>query len=113
MNILKQLREQKKVYQKDVAKYLGVDRTTYVKYENGDSTPNPDMLVKLSDYFGVSTDYLLGKTENLTLDEQLEGLDFALFGEVKDLTDAQKQDILDYARFKKAQWEKGNGTENK
>ena len=41
------------------------------------------------------------------LDQQLEGIDFALFGEVKDLTDEQKQDILDYIRFKKAQGQQG------
>ena len=42
MNILRELRTKKGVYQKDVAKYLGVDRTTYVKYERGDSEPSID-----------------------------------------------------------------------
>ncbi len=36
-----------------------------------------------------------------SLDDQLEGVDFALWGEVKEMTDAEKQDILDYIRFKK------------
>ena len=104
MNILKQLREKKNVYQKDVAKYLGVDRTTYVKYENGDSTPNPDMLVKLSDYFNVSVDYILGKTNiPQPLNEKLEGVEFALYGEIHDLTEEEKQDILSYVKFKKSQ----------
>lgn len=104
MNILKELRTKKGVYQKDVAEYLGVDRTTYVKYENGDSSLSPDVLIKLSNYFKVSTDYILGKTENpKTLDEQLEGVEFALFGEIHDLTDDEKQDILSYVKFKKSQ----------
>ena len=34
---------------------------------------------------------------------QLEGIDFALFGEVKEMTDEQKQDVLDYIKFKKSQ----------
>lgn len=61
MNNLKKLREKKGVYQKDVAAYLGVERTTYVKYENGDSEPSFEMLGKLADYFDVSIDYLLGR----------------------------------------------------
>lgn len=51
MNRLKELRNIKGVYQKDVAKFLGVDRTTYVKYERGDSEPSVDTLKKLSNYF--------------------------------------------------------------
>ena len=63
MNTLKELRVSKGLYQKDVAKVLGVDRTTYVKYENGNSEPNLDMLVAIADFFDVSTDYLLGRHE--------------------------------------------------
>ena len=106
MSVLKQLREAKGVLQKDVANFLGVDRTTYVKYENGNSEPSNDTLVKLAQYFNVSVDYLLGRTDEprqLSLDEQLEGVEFALYGEVKELTDEQKQDILDFVRFKKQQ----------
>ena len=33
----------------------------------------------------------------------MKGIDFALYGEVKELTDGQKQDVLDFIRFKKAQ----------
>lgn len=66
-----------------------------------------DKLYLIADLYHVSVDHLLGREERAaSLDEQLEGLDFALYGEIKELTDEQKQDILDYARFKKAQWEK-------
>lgn len=104
MNTLKQLRQEKGVLQKDVASYLGVDRTTYVKYERGDSEPNHDILSKLADYFNVSIDRLLGREESKpTLDEQLDGVEFALFGEMKDMTDEQKQEILEFVKFKKQQ----------
>ena len=63
MERLKQLRTEKGLYQKDIATYLGVDRTTYVKYENGSSEPSNEILSKLADYFGVTTDYLLGREE--------------------------------------------------
>lgn len=42
-------------------------------------------------------------TKSDELDLQLEGIDFALFGEVKEMTDEQKQDVLDYIKFKKSQ----------
>lgn len=65
-----------------------------------------DYLVKIAEYFDVSVDYLLGKTDMRTqLDEHLKDIDFALAGELRDLSDAEKQDILDYIRFKKAQKE--------
>ena len=60
MKRLRQLRTNKKLTQKDVAEFLGVDRTTYVKYETGASEPNFDTLQRLATFFGVSTDYLLG-----------------------------------------------------
>lgn len=63
MDVLKELRQKKGVYQKDVAAFLDVDRTTYVKWENGDTEPNNDSIKKLADYFGVSTDYLLEHEE--------------------------------------------------
>ena len=66
MERLKNLRIKKGLYQKDVAAVLGVDRTTYVKYENGDSEPSYDVLSKLADLFNVSVDYLLGRSNALS-----------------------------------------------
>lgn len=63
MERLKELRTARGLLQKDVAAVLGIDRTTYVKYEKGQSEPSFDILAKLADYFGVSVDYLLGKTD--------------------------------------------------
>ena len=59
MHILKRLREARGLLQKDVAAYLGVDRTTYVKYERGDSEPNFQILDKLASFFDVSVDKIL------------------------------------------------------
>ena len=60
MEHLKKLRIQKGLYQKDVASYLGIDRTTYVKYENGTSHPDYETLAKLSNLFQVTIDHILG-----------------------------------------------------
>ena len=63
MKRLKELRIAKKLYQKDVASAIGIDRTTYVKYELGQSEPNFEILQQLADFFDVSVDYILNRTD--------------------------------------------------
>ena len=65
MNTLKILRKRKNVSQKELAEYLNVSRSAYNMYEAGTRTMNPAILAKLSDYFGVSIDTILGR-ENIT-----------------------------------------------
>ncbi len=60
---LKSLREEKKVTQRIVATYLELTDTAYGFYEQGKNYPNMDVLIKLADYFGVSLDYLVGRSE--------------------------------------------------
>ena len=64
MNNLKVLRKRKGVSQKDMAEFLGVAHSAYNMYETGARSMNPDVLTKLSDYFGVSIDVILGR-ENI------------------------------------------------
>ena len=59
---LRGLRISRKMTQQEVADFLGVERTTYVKYECGASEPPTATLVRLADFFGVSVDFLVGHT---------------------------------------------------
>jgi HTH-type transcriptional regulator, competence development regulator len=66
---LKHLREKKKQEnpkwtQEYVADLVGVARTTYTAYERGTKQPQLDTVNKLADLFGVSADYLLGRTDD-------------------------------------------------
>lgn len=61
-NILKQLRKSRKLNQATLAEALGMSQATITSWENGKRIPDIEMLVKLADYFGVTTDYLLGRT---------------------------------------------------
>lgn len=56
---LKNLRKKNNISQKRLAEELYVSQQTVAKWETDRSTPNPEMLVKLANYFGVSTDYIL------------------------------------------------------
>lgn len=60
MKNLKIIRENRKLLQKEVAKFLNVTRQTYGRYENGTINPDPGTIIKLSNYFDVASDYLLG-----------------------------------------------------
>lgn len=62
---LQKLRKARGYSQQDVASLIGVGRTTYLKYENGDNRPTRK-LNELARLFNVSTDYLLGLTDTPT-----------------------------------------------
>lgn len=57
--VLKKLRKEKKFTQEDVAKGLGIARTTYSGYERGTSEPDIEGLRRIADFFGVSVEFLL------------------------------------------------------
>lgn len=58
------LRKQKKLTQEQVASHIGIARTTYAMYEQGNREPDFETLIKFANYFETSTDYLLGLTNN-------------------------------------------------
>ena len=60
------LREDRVIKQKAVAEYLGMDPTVYRRYEKGVRSVPVDVVIKLADYYKVSTDYLLGRTDDPT-----------------------------------------------
>ena len=59
---LRNIREDKDIKQKDIAKYLNVSQNTYSQYETGIISLTAEVLIKLSDYYNVSIDYLLDRT---------------------------------------------------
>jgi transcriptional regulator with XRE-family HTH domain len=63
MNRLRELREDHDLYQKDIAKYLNMSQTGYSQYETETNDIPTDILKKLADYYKVSIDYLLYRTD--------------------------------------------------
>ena len=59
---LRNLRLLKNLTQSELAEILGVERTRYNKWEQEASEPKLSMLCKIADYYHVSTDFLLGRT---------------------------------------------------
>lgn len=95
MNRIKELRSEKKITQADLAKILKISDRAVGYYENGAREPDYNTLLKISEYFDVSIDYLLGVSdvrnpnENKNTDEEF----IFLYEGYKGLDDAHK-DIL-------------------
>ncbi len=64
---IKGLREDSDIKQKELADYLGISQRTYSHYENGTRKLPLDILIALAEYYGCSTDYLLGRTKQKEL----------------------------------------------
>ena len=60
---LRELRREKKVTQAKMADFLGIKLRSYQNYEGSSRRPDYEGLVALADYFDVTTDYLLGRTD--------------------------------------------------
>lgn len=63
-NRLKSLRSRKNMTQAELAEKIDVARTTYAMYEQNKREPDNETLQRIADYFDVSIDYLLGRTDN-------------------------------------------------
>ena len=61
---LRDIREDHDLKQSDIAEYLGIAQTVYSRYERGFQTIPVEHLIKLSEYYNVTTDYLLGLKDN-------------------------------------------------
>lgn len=60
---LRQLREERHLRQEDMADYLGIKLRGYQLYEHGEGYPTFPRLLLLADYFQVSLDYLVGRSD--------------------------------------------------
>lgn len=67
---IKTLRMNKGISQVEIARILGVTKQSVSNWENENIMPSIDMLIKIANYFSVSTDFLLGLSEKHTLNTE-------------------------------------------
>lgn len=91
-DILKQLRNEKEMTIAKAAETFGVANRTYSSYELEEREPNLSLLIKLADFYGVSTDYLLGRTE-------IKAMAGTSPAEQLDVTAAEQEIIRRYTEF--------------
>jgi len=105
---LKHLREKHKpkIYQKELADAIGVSRQAITMWETGQRIPDTVTLKKLADFFNVTTDYLLGRTDNPNdvnyeptpqeLEKVLREANIAFDGSPLDEED--KEDVIEFVK---------------
>lgn len=104
---IKKLRIERGLTQKQLADILDVDRTTIVKYETGKNGPSSEQLEKLANFFGTSTDYLLGR-KSQPLPESTGGVWIPVLGRVAAGVPIQAiEEIEDYEEITKEMARKG------
>ena len=102
-NRFRQLCEQKNVSVYRACTDIGLNRSAVAKWKNG-GKPNGSTAARLADYFGVTTDFLLGQSQEkqpagsprVISDEEIK---FALFGGDGEITDAMFDEVKQFAAF--------------
>lgn len=94
MNRLKELRKEKKCTQAQIAKLMDVNVKTISRWEKGEFEIKPAQAKMLADYFGVSTTYLLGLTDNKNLEMAVkfnDDINSAIYVSAKQLVSINEQ----------------------
>jgi len=109
--VLKKLRKEKGITQKQLAEKLFVDQTAVSYWEQGKTNPDLEKQIALADFFNVTTDYLLGRTDDtgpqpLIIPEELKDVKVAFHNGEEDLTQDEVDKIAEYVRFLKSQRKK-------
>ena len=107
---IKLLREEMGLKQEELAKKLSVSPSAIGMYERGLREPNNELTLRIANFFNVSIDYLLGKTDIRNPGKQIDDvLNEAMIGMSKEdyekLTDIQEKQIRDFAIYIKNQVE--------
>ena len=90
-----ELRKSKKKTQVDMAKILGVAKTTYASYEQNRRTPDNPMQIKIADYFDISLDELNGRELKKDYFEEAEAIMFKDIEGFNELPAEKQQEIKD------------------
>lgn len=90
------LRRTKKIPQKDLAKALDIAYSSIARYETDQVLPSADILIKISEFFGVSIDYLLKDASDAMIVEDKEVLKLA--SEIDKLSDPDKTKVKNIIR---------------
>ena len=103
---LKELRNEKGFLQKDIAKYLNISTSAYGYYEQGKRIPDSETIKLLSNFFNVSSDYLLGISDTRNYSDNETTIALHSDYSYEDLPDEARKEIESYIEYIKQKYKK-------
>jgi transcriptional regulator, XRE family len=99
-----ELIEKKNISKNKLLTDLKLSKNSFVDWQNRGTIPSAETIEKIADYFGVTTDYLLGRTDDINQKPgesniKMDDFSYALYNESRELDDDDKQRLLKYARM--------------
>lgn len=112
MNRMKLLREQHNLSQTDLARILNISRQSYNFYENEKRDPDTEMLIRIADFFNVSLDYLLGRTNDPSLltQEKTPSYQEEVLRDIGGITPEMASEVRQFISYLKHKEESAAGT---
>lgn len=110
MNRLKELRTENKLSLRDLADKVMISYSALSNVENGKRNLNDNDIKVLTDFFNVSSDYLLGLSDqrnstSTTYHERLDDVDIEILNDIKNLSTKDKEDLKTIIKYLKVKGE--------
>jgi transcriptional regulator with XRE-family HTH domain len=105
MNRLRELRKEKRLTLVELAEKIHINKSSIARYEVEISIMDAKTLEAFSKFYGVSTDYILGKSNSRILpkeNEELTDTKLALYNQLEQLNEQESQDVMKYIEFIKS-----------
>lgn len=99
---LKELRSFHGIKQRDIAELLGIDRTTYGKYETGASEPDFNTIERIADFYNVTVDYLFGRSNGVN---NVFSIRLKMLRKEHDITQEELANSIGVSRSAVSMWE--------
>ncbi len=105
-NRVKRLRQERGLTQVEFAKAFGISKATIAMWEVGNRCPDLDTVSRIADFFGVTTDYLLCKSDSKnSKTPSEEDIKFALFEGAEGISDEAYLEVKRFAEFIKQKYQ--------
>lgn len=108
-NRLRNLRISENITGVELGKVLNVTKVAISNWESGKRTPDQETLTKIADYFDVTTDYLLGRTDEKQPKERFQGVNTISahrIGNIEQLSDEGLEELDNYIELLKLKYKK-------
>ena len=97
---LRKLRDRHDMTQEALGKLLNVTQSTIAYYESGKKQPTLETLIIIANYFEVSTDFLLNRTNVVSTASEISKSDSELLNKINKLSDENRKEIESYINYK-------------